>query len=101
MSLDRKLDQVIGRFQEIESLMSTGTLPSEEFSKLSKEYSDLTPLVALIRDCKKIKAEMKDLDAIMSDPAADREMKSMAETEFYKLKEHLPVIEKQIQAALL
>lgn len=97
MSLDRKLSQVLGRFQEIESLMSSGTLPSEEFSKLSKEYSDLTPLCALIRDYQKAQAEQKDLESLM----ADKEMKAMAEAEFYRLKEQIPVFEKNIQLALL
>ncbi len=101
MSLDRKLDQVLGRFQEVESLMSSGTLPSQEFSKLSKEYSDLTPLAGRIRDLKKAKAEMKDLDSMMSDAGADKEMKALAEADFYHLKEQIPQLEKEIQLALL
>lgn len=101
MSLDRKLSQVLGRFQEIEALMSSGSLPSNEFSKLSKEYSDLTPLAALIRAYQKARKEQKDLEALMSDPAADKEMKAMAEEDFYKIKEEIPVFEKDIQIALL
>ncbi|MCE9506792.1 MAG: peptide chain release factor 1 [Alphaproteobacteria bacterium] len=101
MSLDRKLGQVLGRFQEIESLMSSGSLPSEEFSKLSKEYSDLTPLAALIRDYQKARAEQKDLEQMMSDPAADKEMKALAEEDFYRLKERIPLVEKSIQVMLL
>jgi peptide chain release factor 1 len=99
MSLDRKLDQVLGRFQEIESLMSSGSLPSDQFTKLSKEYADLTPLAASIRDFKKAKAEMKDLESLMSGP--DKEMRDMAEHDFYSLKEKLPQLEKEIQLALL
>jgi len=101
MSLDRKLDQVLGRFQEIESLMSSGSLPSDAFSKLSKEYSDLTPLAGRIRDLKKAKAEMQDLESLMSDASADKEMKALAEEDFYKLKEQIPAFEKEIQLALL
>lgn len=101
MSLDRKLDQVLGRFQEIEALMATGKLASDEFTKLSREYSDLTPLAALIRDYKKAKNEFVDLEGIMSDPSSDKEMKEMAEEDYYKLKENLPELEKQIHIALL
>jgi len=101
MSLDRKLDQVLGRFQEIEALMSSGNLPSDSFSKLSKEYSDLTPLAGRIRDLKKARAEMKDLESLMSDAGADKEMKTMAEEDYYKLKEQIPSFEKEIQLALL
>ncbi len=101
MSLDRKLDQVLSRFHEIESLMATGSLPSDEFTRLSKEYSDLTPLAGLITTMKKARAEQKDLESMMSDASADKEMRSMAEEEFYRLKEQLPVLEKDIQLALL
>ena len=101
MSLDRKLDQVLGRFQEIESLMSSGDLPSEEFSRLSKEYSDLTPLTELIRDYKKAKTDAHQTSEIMIDPLSDKEMKALAEEDFYRLKELIPVLEKNIQITLL
>jgi peptide chain release factor 1 len=44
---------------------------------------------------------MKDLESLMSDAAADKEMKTMAEEDFYKLKEQIPTFEKEIQLALL
>lgn len=97
MSLDRKLDQVLARFREIESLMSTGTLPSDEFTKLSKEYADLTPLANLIVEYQKARQEQKDLEPLMS----DKEMKAMAEEDFYRLKDSIPELEKKIQVALL
>jgi peptide chain release factor 1 len=101
MSLDRKLDQVLGRFQEIEGLMSSGKLPSDEFTKLSKEYSELTPLAAVIRDFKKAKKEYADLESIMNDNAADRDMRALAEEDYYRLKDELPQIERKIHIALL
>ena len=101
MSLDNKLNQVLGRFQEIESLMSSGSLPSEEFTKLSKEYSDLTPLTELIRDYKKAKTDIHETLEMMQDSSLDKEMKALAEEDFFRLKEHIPVLEKNIQMALL
>ncbi len=101
MSLDNKLNQVLGRFQEIESLMSSGDLPSEEFTKLSKEYSDLTPLTELIRDYKKAKTDIHETLEMMQDSSLDKEMKALAEEDFFRLKEHIPVLEKNIQMALL
>ena len=101
MSLDRKLGQVLSRFQEIESLMSSGKLASDEFTKLSKEYSDLTPLAATIREYKGAQKEFADLEQLMNDPAGDKEMRAMAEEDYYKLKDHLPDLEKKIHIALL
>ena len=101
MSLDRKLGQVLSRFQEIESLMSSGKLASDEFTKLSKEYSDLMPLAAIIREYKGAQKEYADLELLMNDAASDREMRAMAEEDYYKLKEQLPELEKKIHVALL
>ena len=99
MSFDRKLDQVLGRFQEIEALMAAGDLPSEQFTKLSREYSDMTPLAEKIRAFKKAKTEMKDLEELMA--GGDKEMKAMAEQDFYALKERLPQLERDIQLELV
>lgn len=101
MSLERKLDQVLARFQELESLLSSGNLASDVFTKLSKEYADLTSLSQTIQTFKKAKAEYAEMEALMSDPSADREMKALAEEEFYRLKDALPQFEKDIQIALL
>src|SRR5947207_138077 len=97
MSLDRKLGQVLSRFHEIEALLATGTLASAEFTKLSREYSDLGPLAELIRTYTKAKTDQADLEPLLSDP----EMKKMAEEDFYRLKEEIPRLEKAIQVALL
>jgi peptide chain release factor 1 len=97
MSLDRKLEQVLSRFHEIEALLATGTLESAEFTKLSREYAEIGPLCALIRDYRKAKADQKDLEPLLSDP----EMKKMAEEDFYRLKDEIPRLEKEIQVALI
>jgi peptide chain release factor 1 len=101
MSLDRKLDQVLARFQEIESLMSAGNLASDKFTALSKEYAELSPIAARISEFKRAKAEYADLESLMNDPAGDKDMKAMAEEEFYALKDKIPAFEKEIQIALL
>lgn len=101
MSLDRKLDQVLARFREIEALMSSGTLPSEEFTKLSKEYAELGPLAALIETYKKTSKELIDLDAMMQDASGDKDMRKMAEDDFYQTRDRKAALEKDIQLALL
>lgn len=101
MSLARKLDQVLSRFHEVEALLSSGTLASDVFTKLSREYAELTPLADIIRNYKKAQTEYADLEVIMRDPAADKDMREMAEEEFFRLKDALPEFEKKIQIALL
>jgi len=101
MSFDRKLDQVLGRFKEVEALMSSGSLPSDKFTQLSKEYSELTPFAEVINEYKGLQQEQKDLNEILQDPSADKEMRSMAEDELYKIKGKLPEIEHKIKMLLI
>ncbi|MDP2206362.1 MAG: peptide chain release factor 1 [Alphaproteobacteria bacterium] len=101
MSLERKLDQVLSRFHEVEALLSSGTLASDVFINLSREYAELTPLATTIRQYKKARAEYADLEGLMRDASADKDMRAMAEEEFFRLKEELPSFEKKIQIALL
>ncbi|MDY0009140.1 MAG: peptide chain release factor 1 [Bdellovibrionales bacterium] len=101
MSLERKLDQVLSRFNEVEALLSSGTLASDVFTKLSREYAELTPLAEVIRGYKKAQTEYADLEVMMRDPAADKDMRAMAEEEYFRIKEDLPSLEKKIQIALL
>jgi len=101
MSLDRKLDQVLSRFREVEALLSSGTLAADAFTRLSREYAELTPLAEKVLHYKKAKAEFADLEILMKDPAGDRDMRALAEEEYYRLKEALPSFEKDIQIALL
>ena len=44
---------------------------------------------------------MADAKAMMDDSSLDKEMREMAEAEFYELKEKLPELEKQIKILLL
>lgn len=101
MSLERKLDQVLSRFNEVEALLSSGTLASDVFTKLSREYAELTPLADVIKSYKKARSEYADLEVMMRDPAADKDMRAMAEEEYFRIKEDLPQFEKNIQIALL
>ena len=101
MSFDRKLDQVLGRFKEIESLMSGGDLPAEEFTKLSKEYSDLTPLANAIKEYKSMKSELDDLEEMLKEDDLDKEMKDMAESDLRGIKDKFPNFEHSIKMMLI
>ena len=101
MSLDRKLGQVLARFRELESLLSSGNLSSDVFGKLSKEYADLTPITEKINTINAARKEFADLEVIMKDQQADKDMRAMAEEEYFRLKETLPGMERDVQLALL
>ena len=101
MSIDRKLDQVLSRHAEVEALLATGTLPADQFTKLSREYAEMEELTGLIKKLRRTQAEVKDLEEMMNDTTADKDMRAMAEEDYYRQRDEIPVIEKAIQVALI
>ena len=94
-SLDYKLDRIVGRAAELRSLLSEGS--GDSFAKLSKELSDLEPIVERISDLRAAEKAAADAQTMLTDP----EMKDLAEAELYELKDKLPALELEIRLALL
>ncbi len=101
MSFEDTLDTLVRRHDELRDKLGTGTITGTDFSKASKEYSDLTPLVEVIQEYTKAKDSLRDMQNMMADPATDPEMKSMAEEEMHELQHQIPVLTKKVQLALL
>jgi len=103
MNLDLTFDRVLTRHAELSAMLAGegGTTDSASFVKMSKELSELDPVVAGVRALRQLQSEMADAAQMMTDPAADPEMKAMAEEEFYALKERLPILEREVQISLL
>ena len=102
MSLEENLDRVLARHQDLQDLMASAEPPSpEEFARLSKEFSDLTPVVEAIGELCRAKDETADLATLIAEPETDAEMKEMAEEEFAQLKEKVPELEEKLQVMLL
>ena len=101
MNLDEKLDKVVARHQELTAALAAPDADPKAFVKLSKEYSDLTPLVQAIETLRKLRGELADLAGLMTEAGGDAEMRKIAEAEFYELKGKLPGIERQLQMMLL
>jgi peptide chain release factor 1 len=100
MSLLSKLEKMIERKNMLESLLSQGTLSSEEFVKSSKELAELTPVVEVAEDLLKAEKELKDLEEMVGD-GVDPDMKKMAQEEIFVLHTKIPELEKQIKILLL
>jgi peptide chain release factor 1 len=98
--LPAKLERVVARYLELEQTMSGGG-GGQDFARLSKEYSDLGPVVAKVREFNKAADELQALAVMMNDPGSDTEMKALATDEFYALKDRLPAIERELTLMLL
>ncbi len=100
MNLDDKLQMLVRRHDELRDAMARPDAGSE-FARISKEFSDLTPVVDSIRLLRKVQDERREMEQMLADPACDPEMRRMAEEELASLGKRLPELTRQVQLALL
>lgn len=102
MSFDAKLEQIISRYEDIgHELSSSDVSDPQKFAKMSKEYSNLTPLVEKIRGLQAKDRELKELEELVIQKDADPELKELAEEEIPELKEKVPELLREIKIMLL
>ena len=101
MNFAEKLANVVNRHNELEALISEPGISSDDLIKMNKELSTLAPVVEAINNYTKSEQDMNDAKLMMDDSSLDKELRDMAEAEYYELKEQLPVLEKEIKILLL
>ena len=102
MSLKQKLNQVVQRHRALgETLADPGKLSTQEYAKISKEYSDLGPVVKAITNLHECEQELADIEEMLKQPSEDVELKKVAEAECLTLKERIPEFEHKVKLLLL
>ena len=101
MSFAEKLSNVVNRHDEVQALLSNPDISADELVKLNKELAALTPVVEAVQELRRLEQNMADDKAMMEDSSLDKEMREMAEAEYYELKERQPELEKQVKILLL
>ena len=91
-----KLEQIVQRYEFLEAKLSSGEF-NDEIAELSREYAQLKPVVAEIRDYKTLLDDLAEAEAMLADP----DMKELAEEELPELKAQLPEMEHRMRLALL
>jgi peptide chain release factor 1 len=97
--LDYKLDQLVRRHAELRDILA-GAVDTGSFAKLSKEFSDLSPIVEGVDKLRAAQDEMVNLAQMVADNS-DPELRALAEDEFLALKSRIPVLEREVQLMLL
>lgn len=101
MITDERIEQLLERHDYLGHAMSSpDQLSSEEFVKLSKEYSELEPVVIAARALKEARIEIAELGEMIA-TADDPEMKELAQEEFLELKERIPQMDRDLSIQLL
>jgi peptide chain release factor 1 len=98
--LESRLQQLRRRHAELGEDLSNSGLGGAKFAKLSKEYSELTPIVQEMDMLDQTRRELVSL-AEMARSTEDAELKALAEEELQSLRERLPALEGRVKLALL
>jgi len=95
-----RMDQVLKRFELIETQMAAGPSP-DAYVKLASEYSELQEVASHIRALRKAEAEIADLDAMLADKSIDREMRELAEADREEVEDRIDDLEQKLRVLLL
>ncbi|MDP2803368.1 MAG: peptide chain release factor 1 [Phreatobacter sp.] len=95
-----KLQALIVRRDLVEAELSAG-VEGERYVSLSREFSELTPVVEAINAYRTARAELADIEQLLADPATDRDMADLAHEEKPALEERVATLEHQLRLALL
>ena len=98
-SMQKKLAALSDRIQELNTLLSSESITNDmdQYRKITKEHSDITPIVDEYLAYKKNEANLNEAQAMLSDP----EMKEFAQEEIEQCKLKLVSIEDNLQKLLL
>ncbi len=97
MSLIQTYDRVLSRQDELRELLSAASMPADQFTKLSKEYGDLSPVADAIIALRKTESELAQAQSLLTDP----DFRAEAQKEIDTLRDAMPALEKQVQRLLL
>jgi len=100
-SILNKLSEVSDRFYEIEELLSKPDIinDQENYIALSKEYSDLTPVVNSYQKLLEVQKNIEDTSKLTEDK--DTEIRDLAVSELKDLKAEIDALELQLKGLLL
>ncbi len=95
-----KLDRLVERWTAIQDELNHG-VSQAIYAKLNKEFSDLSPVVDKIQALRKAEGEVRDLEQLVADPKADKEMAELAYAEKTGINARIIELVQDLRIALL
>ena len=95
-----KMDALLARHSLVERELASGLSP-EAYVKLSREFSELSPVVESIKAYRNTEKEIADLAALVDDSTTDADMRKLADAERHALQERKEKLAQQLRVALL
>jgi len=96
-----KVENIVSRFNELETILAKPDLKKDEFVSNSKEYSNLNEIISYAKDYLKILDDLKSTKNILEDKSTDKEFYEMADKELKDLKQQEEECVKRLKVFLL
>jgi peptide chain release factor 1 len=100
-SIQHKLSSLVDRYQELSALLSDPKVIGDQnrFRDLSKEYSQLEPVVQCFQQYQKAKEDERGAQDLLKD--GDLELQELAAEELQIAKQHIEGFEQELQVLLI
>ena len=95
-TFEHRLDLIAARSDELQHGLSSG-LAGEDFSRASREYAELEPVVARIRELRDAETAAHETRALAADP----ELRELADAELRLLDTRIPALRHALRLAML
>jgi peptide chain release factor 1 len=96
-----KVENIVSRFNELETILAKPDLKKDEFVSNSKEYSNLNEIISYAKNYLKVLEDLKSTKNILEDKSTDKEFYEMAEKELKDLKQQEEDCVKRLKVFLL
>ena len=96
-----KVENIVSRFNELETILAKPDLKKDEFVSNSKEYSNLNEIIIYAKDYLKVLEDLRSTKNILEDKSTDKEFYEMAEKELKDLKQREEECVKRLKVFLL
>ena len=96
-----KVREIISKHELLEKELSSNKVDKKNFSRISKEYSDLNEILICAKEFLKFYETEKDLEKIINDSLSEEEMRELAKIELDELKKNKILNEKKLKLFLL
>lgn len=100
-SLQEKLDAILGRFYELECILSKGGLSNEDLRNFSKEYSEVTELAQKIEELNIELKSFNDAKSLAGTEQLDDEMREMLKDEIQQIRVRINFLAEEIRILLI
>ncbi|HYD14919.1 MAG TPA: peptide chain release factor 1 [Hyphomicrobium sp.] len=95
-----KLARLIERYETIQAELNQGAAQAT-YVKLTKEFSELTPLIEAVRALEAAEQEQRDLEALIKDTSQDKDVVEMAREELELVGPRIEEMEHKLRILLL